>query len=123
MAATGVAAYVVQVLDQLKLLQAPVAEIVCPIMLVPLLILIKRDQLPGVRSLEMVGKRAYGLYLTNLIALTLALAGFQAMAPEMVRHLLLLTPVLIVIALAAPQILIAAIDRLPTRAIQRYVFG
>jgi hypothetical protein len=76
-----------------------------------------------VSLLEEYGKRAYGLYLTNLIVLSCAIAALKVSVPWLMPHLVLLVPVLLVITLHGVCRLLALADRLPTRALQRYVFG
>jgi hypothetical protein len=88
-----------------------------------LLPLIQRDAIPLAHRLEFVGKSAYGLYLTNLIAVDSAVWAIQAIAPALVAYPLALAPLLFILAMSVPLGFMTMVSRLPARAVYRYLFG
>jgi len=101
----------------------PLADYICPLIFVLLLPTFKRNSIPFVRQLEEIGKHSYGLYLTHLTVLDLALVGIHSLMPDLFTYQVLLLPPLLVVALALPLVVMAFIARLPTRSAYRYVFG
>lgn len=118
-----VAAYLIAVLNRLSIVAWPLADLLCPIMFVLLFPRIRREQIPVVAHFERLGRRAYGLYLTNLITLSLALAGVEAVAPRLLGAFLVLLPLLMLITVGVPYLIVAAIERLSFPGAQRWVFG
>ncbi len=102
---------------------APLAGLLLPVLAVFLLPLVRRETIPIASTLEYIGRRAFGLYLTNLIFLNLVLVAVRAVVPGLQQVLLLLVPVGFVLAVAALLGLAAAVERWPGPAAQRYVFG
>jgi hypothetical protein len=76
-----------------------------------------------VRELEYVGKRAYGLYLTDLIVIDTSLLIIRAFLPWMIMYQIILQPLLFSLALTIPLSLMNGIESLPKRSVYRYVFG
>jgi hypothetical protein len=76
-----------------------------------------------VRELEKIGRKAYGLYLTNLLVLDVVLLGTQLLLPWLFEDQALLQPILFAVTLAGPLVLMNGVIRLPTRPVYRYVFG
>jgi hypothetical protein len=97
--------------------------VVSPIPLILLCIVIKRERIPLASRLEQYGRKSYGLYLTNLIAISLLLAGIRAVAPWLLPHLIIVIPVLFLVTLNLPFWVMTRAERQPTRLIQRFVFG
>jgi len=100
-----------------------IPSLLTPVFAVLLLPLIRRETIPAAGLLESVGRRAYGLYLTNLIFLSLALLGIQAGFPWLLGQLLLLAPLLFVLTTLVLQALMSAVERTPVPMVRRYVFG
>lgn len=123
LALAAVVLFALAALQELSLVNAPLADILCPVGVILLYPLVRRDQLPFISTLEQFGKRAYGLYLTNLIVLNLVLALIHALAPWAFGQLLLLTVVLFMLTLTLPRLLMTAAERLPYPKAHRYVFG
>ncbi|HWQ05169.1 MAG TPA: acyltransferase, partial [Longilinea sp.] len=92
------------VLSNLGILNFVVSGILVPIMGMMLIPAIRRDIVPFYRWMEDVGKRAYGLYLTNLIVVTLLLFGIRAIFPWLLQQYLLLIPILFLLVLFIPLI-------------------
>jgi peptidoglycan/LPS O-acetylase OafA/YrhL len=63
------------------LLAVPLAEVFAPLPLMLVLPLIQRKAIPLVSWFETLGKRSYGLYLTNLLVITLLVALVKAAHP------------------------------------------
>ena len=71
----------------------------CPLLLMFLLPLIQRDQIPFFHFMEKVGVHSYGIYLTNLIILDLLLNLLKQTAPWLLNQSLPLILALAVITL------------------------
>ncbi len=121
--AGAVACYGLAVAHEVGWWAAPLAGLVLPVLAVFLLPLVRRETIPIASTLEYIGRRAFGLYLTNLIFLNLVLVAVRAVVPGLQQVLLLLVPVGFVLAVAALLGLAAAVERWPGPAAQRYVFG
>lgn len=123
LAAIGIGLYGLRVAALIQGWDARALGMLCPIPLVLLCIVIKRDRIPLANRLEQYGRKSYGLYLTNLIVISLLLAGIQVAAPGLLPHLIVVIPVLFFVTLNVPFWVMTLADRSPARLIQRYVFG
>jgi len=121
-AITGVF-FVLDFLSKAEILKFLLADFVYPLAFVLLLPTIKRDTIPWVRQLEEVGKHSYGLYLTHLITLDLALVAVNALLPNLLNFRIWLMPPLFVLALMIPLAVMSYVARSPARGLYRYVFG
>lgn len=101
----------------------PLAEYICPVSFVLLLPLIKRESIPFVKHLEKVGKKSYGLYLTNLIVLYITTLVIYWVTPQVLNYIALFQPFLFITALMIPLITMSSLERIPIRGAYRYVFG
>jgi hypothetical protein len=119
----ALAAFVLSVLSDLSFFKTPLPEILTPLFVILLFPLIPRESIPFVQGLEKLGKRAYGLYLTNLISLSVALAGIRMWGAWFLSRALLLVPFVILFTILAQWVLLRMLERLPFPGIQRYVFG
>jgi peptidoglycan/LPS O-acetylase OafA/YrhL len=99
------------------------AKFLCPVPFVLCLPLIQRQAIPFVRQLEGIGKHSYGVYLTHLLVLDLALWVIAAAAPGLLSYPVLVVPALVALGLAIPLAVMDWAARLPTRRAYRYVFG
>jgi peptidoglycan/LPS O-acetylase OafA/YrhL len=115
--------FVLSILHELGVWKIPVAGILCPMFGVLLLPIVQRDTIPMVRQLEYLGKRAYGLYLTNLVVLTLLLFTLQWAIPEILDVYLILVPALITLTLVVQLFLMRQFERIPKPGVYRLVFG
>jgi peptidoglycan/LPS O-acetylase OafA/YrhL len=123
LAAAAAVSYSLAVLHETSFVQFPLAGLLFPVFAVMMMPLLARDAIPFVETLEAFGKRAYGLYLTNLVFLNIALVAIQAGIPWLYDQLLLLVPLLVVFTILAMQFLVAGVARLPAATAQRYVLG
>ncbi|MGD1993860.1 MAG: acyltransferase [Anaerolineae bacterium] len=115
--------FILSLLNTAGILHFPLAAHLCPLVLLGLLPVIQRNAIPGVRQLETVGKRSYGLYLTHLIVLELVFFGVQIICPWLLSHQILLQPLLFAAALSIPLVGMNLIARLWGGRVYRYVFG
>ena len=76
-----------------------------------------------VTELEWIGRRALGLYLTNLILISLALAAVRVVAPILFQQMVVLVSIVIVFTISVLGLLFTAVERLPVPGARRYVFG
>lgn len=121
-AATGVF-FVLLILNDFGVLHFPAAYYLCPPAFLFLAPTINRNSIPFVRQLEKAAKHSYGLYLTNLIVLDLAVFGAQALLPGLLAHQLLFCLMLFAVALAVPLGVMHGVARTPGKVAYRYVFG
>lgn len=122
LAATA-AFFIVVCLHELGFFRFPAARILCPVALMGVLPLIRRNTIPLVETFEWIGKRSYGFYLTHLVAINLAIMVMMAIAPAVLAAQALIQPLLFAVGMGGPALLMAGAARLPVRAAWRYVFG
>jgi peptidoglycan/LPS O-acetylase OafA/YrhL len=115
--------FVLTVLSNLGTVKLAISGIMVPIMGIMLIPSIRRDIVPFYRWVEEVGKRAYGLYLTNLIVVTSSLFGIRAIFPWLLKQYPLLIPVLFLLALFIPTGLMRFIEKHSRQSLYRYLFG
>lgn len=115
--------FALDVLTEMNILHLPLAAILCPVLGMLLTPKIRRDAVPNYPWFESVGKRSYGLYLTNLIVITVVLFAIHLVFPWLLEQYLLLVPVLFVIALYLPWGLMRLMEYSPQRVAYRYIFG
>jgi peptidoglycan/LPS O-acetylase OafA/YrhL len=101
----------------------PMLQILFPLTAVLLLPTLHREDIPGARSLERLGRLAYGLYLTNLTVISLGLAllawGMSAIFGALVIVILLL----IALTIGANALLFQVFSLSPAPSARRYLFG
>jgi peptidoglycan/LPS O-acetylase OafA/YrhL len=122
-AITGIVLYGLRVAGLIQGWDARLLGVLCPIPLILLCIVIKRERIPLASRLEEYGRKSYGLYLTNLIVISLLLAGIRAAAPWLLPRLIIVIPLLFLVTLSVPFWGMTLAERPPVRLIQRYVFG
>jgi peptidoglycan/LPS O-acetylase OafA/YrhL len=88
-----------------------------------LLPVIDRKSIPCVNLLESIGKRSYGLYLSHLIVLDLALLALARIRPWLLDYRVVFIPLLYFIAIQIPMLLMKGLARSPARPAYRYIFG
>lgn len=115
--------YLLAFLDVLKLVEMPLARYLAAAPFMLLASVFKRQSIPWVKQLEVLGKKAYGLYLMNLLVLDILLFLIERYLPGVLAYYLLLMPLLFVLALLIPLWIINRSERLRQPALQRYVFG
>lgn len=115
--------YVLNVLTELSVVNFPLAAILCPLLGLLLTPLLRREMVPFTRWFENIGKRSYGLYLTNLVVLVLLLEGIRLVFPWLLEHYVLLVPLLFTLVIIIPQGIIALFTHPPQRLVYRYFFG
>ena len=110
-------------LDALKLIHVPLTRFLCPVPLILMLPGIKRDSIPFARTLERVGRRTYGIYLTHQIVIYIVAEILLVLLPVVAGYPIILSLLLLIVALEVPLLLMEAAGRGPTKRIYRYVFG
>ena len=115
--------FVLGLLDTLKVITFPMARHLAPVTFMFLIPAIKRDSIPLARQLERVGRRTYGIYLTNLIILNLVLIGIRFYIPYLFNVYILLFPFLFVLTLFIPLLIMNAFTKGHFKPAYRYVFG
>jgi peptidoglycan/LPS O-acetylase OafA/YrhL len=99
------------------------AKFLCPVPFVLCLPVIQRQAIPFARQFEEIGKHSYGVYLTHLLVLDLALWVISAAAPGLLSSPVPVVPALVALGLAIPLAVMDWAARLLTRRAYRYVFG
>ena len=99
------------------------AKYLCPIPFVLCLPLIPRQSIPQVRRLEGVGKHSYGIYLTHLLVLDLALWVIVATVPGLLNYQFVVMLIGVALGVLIPLTVMNWAARLPTRRVYRYIFG
>lgn len=123
LAAGSLVFYILNVLTELRLVHVPLAAIFSPLLGLLLTSLLRREMVPFTRWFENIGKRSYGLYLTNLVVLVLLLESIRLVFPWLLVHYVLLVPLLFALIIIIPQGIIALFERPPQRFVYRYFFG
>jgi peptidoglycan/LPS O-acetylase OafA/YrhL len=125
LAAATLLLFVLYVLHGAGLLRAPLVGALSATVFMGIAAGLKRDSLRFAWHLEQVGKRAYPLYLTNLVTANAVLLLIRALAPDLLGLRIVLPVVLFVVALGLPMAVMAGLDHWPRRsqALTRYVFG
>ena len=117
------ACFVLHILHKVSVLHFPLAGFVCPLTFLLLAPMIERNSIPMVQQFEKVARKVYGLYLTHLIVLDLAVLCVQVFVPWLFTYQVLLQFFLFVVALGVPLVVMNSMVQLPTRVMYRYVFG
>ena len=115
--------YAIALLDVLELIHLPLARYLAPVTFMLLASIFKRNAFPFVKQLEVLGKRAYGLYLMNLILLDVLLYLIEKTVSTVLTFYLILIPFMFILALIIPLWIINSFERLRQPVLQRYVFG
>jgi peptidoglycan/LPS O-acetylase OafA/YrhL len=115
--------YATSILDAAGAIRFPLANFLAPLAFVLAIPSIRRDAIPLVRQFEKVGKKAYGLYLTNLIVLFILLVFVKALLPDTLRYMVFLLPFLFALGLCIPLFVMNHLERAPVRKAYPYVFG
>ncbi|MDI6696123.1 MAG: acyltransferase [Anaerolineales bacterium] len=115
--------YIFAALSALSILKAPLARYLCPMTFLLLSTNFKRAAIPMVRQLELVGKRAYGIYLMNLLILDVTLFSLSSLSPGALGYYLILLPILFAEVLLISMSLMGTLERAVKPEVYRYVFG
>jgi hypothetical protein len=115
--------FVISLLDVFSVIRFPLASFICPTTFVLVSTTIRRESIPKVRTLEKLGKKSYGLYLTNLLFMDLVLFGIHLFVPRLFSYPVLLPPILFALTMGVALATMNGFTRLPARTMYRYVFG
>ena len=115
--------FITALLSDLGILKFPLADTLCPMVGMLLIPLVRRESIPFVQHLEFLGKRAYGLYLTNLVILNVLIFVLQNSFQQMLGIYPLVVPFLFAATLALQLVIMQQVERFPKANVYRYVFG
>jgi peptidoglycan/LPS O-acetylase OafA/YrhL len=109
---------------QLSIISLPLIEIIVPLFGLIWLTNVKREQTPFVRFFERLGKRSYGIYLTNLIIINLI---FFTVVQIGTKQLLAIQPLVVTVIAAItiflPLLFMEWVEKNRGRTMYRLVFG
>jgi len=115
--------FVISLMDVFSVFRFPLASYICPTTFVLFATTIRRESIPQVRTLERIGKKSYGLYLSSLLFLEIVLLGIHLFAPGLFNYPALLPPILFTLTTGVVLTTMNGFTRLPTRTMYRHVFG
>lgn len=118
-----VVTYILALLDVLELVHLPLAKYLFPFFFILLAPVFDRRQIPAVKTVENIGKRAYGIYFMNLIVLDLLIVALIALIPGVFQYYWLVLVPLFCLALLIPLGVMKLVERIQHPPIYRYVFG
>lgn len=122
----GVAAillFTVSVFNELLSKNLDIVNQVTPVLFVFLIPLIKRESIPFYRQLEKIGKRAYGVYLMNLIVINLILILSNWIEVWLSSAQFVILWILVILTLGIPVFIMKFVERIPKFSVYRYLFG
>lgn len=111
------------VINELHFIHLDIISQVTPMLFVLLIPVIQREQIPLFRELEKIGKRAYGLYLMNLIIINLILTFSYWMRAWLNSAQLVFLWTLVLLTLLIPILIMKSVERIPKFSVYRYLFG
>lgn len=120
---TSLAFFLLALLHSLQIFRFPVANHLYPLAFVFFLPVMKRNWIPGIRTFESVGKRAFGLYLMHLLVINFALLLAYDLFPPILQYQILLQPVLFLLAVGIPLFIMNLAARYLKGGAYRYIFG
>jgi peptidoglycan/LPS O-acetylase OafA/YrhL len=115
--------YLIGLLDIMAVVQLPISRYLFPFFFILLAPIIERGSIPYVKTIESIGKRAYGLYFMNLIVLDLLVVFLTATVPGIFNYYILVLVPLFFLALLIPLGIMRMVERIKHPPIYRYVFG
>jgi hypothetical protein len=118
-----VVTYLLALFDIMALIRFPLAKHLFPFFFMLVAPTINRNWIPAVKSIESIGKRAYGLYFMNLIVLDLMVVALMRYFPAVLNVYPLVLVFLFLGALFIPLAVMRGVERIKTPPIYRYVFG
>ncbi len=82
-----------------------------------------RVRIPFSKQISAAGEKSYGIYLAHAPVMEYFSRSVYHLAPWMLAYQVLFQPMLIVLGLAVPLLMMAALRRSPARRLYQYVFG
>lgn len=80
-------------------------------------------RLPAPKTVESLGSRSYGIYLTHALFIQYTAKAIYHLAPQLLGYQLLLQPALLLVGFAGPLAMMLVFERTPLRRFYKYVFG
>jgi peptidoglycan/LPS O-acetylase OafA/YrhL len=118
-----VAVYVLVVMHAAGIVVAPLPGVLLPIIAVLIYPFMSREHIPLVQVWEWLGRRAYALYLSNLIWISILLLISQALTPFILRYVAIEIIFVMALTIMIVWILMELIEKIPIRGLRRYIFG
>ena len=115
--------YGTAVLHELGRVNLALAELIFPVFVILVFPFVDRGRIPFVLQLEQLGRRAYGLYLSNLIWLSLALIIVRQSVPWLMSVWIVLIPILSALTIGTVTVLMGLTERMSSPLWRRYLFG
>lgn len=114
---------IIAILQENEIIFFPIAEWALPMVVILIFPFIKRKKIPFVQFFEELGKRSYGLYLTNLTIITVLTILAGHFLPFLYRIETIFVILLVIITVAIPVYLMQWTERKFGRTIYRMIFG
>ena len=80
-------------------------------------------RLPLEKTIERLGGKSYGIYLTHAIFITYTAKLIYHLSPRLLGYQLVLLPIFLLVGFAGPLALMAVFERTSLRRYYKYVFG
>lgn len=120
---TSLAFLLIALLHSLQIIRFPLANHFYPFAFVFFLPVMKREWIPRIRTFELIGKRAFGLYLMHLLVINIVLLLAYAFIPVILGYQVVLQPILFVLAAGVPLLIMNNAARYLKGGAYRYIFG
>lgn len=122
-AAATVGLFVLSVLEAVNPVRVRLVGFLAALCFMFFLPCIRREAIPLGQSLEKVGTRSYGLYLSSFVVLLVVLTVAKAVMPGVLRYPTLCLPFVLAAAIAIPLVLMSSLQRTPARRLYPFIFG
>jgi surface polysaccharide O-acyltransferase-like enzyme len=80
-------------------------------------------KLPLPKTVENLGSRSYGIYLTHAIFILYAAKGIYQLAPQLLAYQIVLQPLLLLVGFGGPLAMMYVVERTSLRRFYKYIFG
>jgi peptidoglycan/LPS O-acetylase OafA/YrhL len=110
-------------LNEAGLIHFPLSKVLFPLAAVPLLTLLKREAIPQAQRLERIGKRAYAIYLMNLLIINVLLLAVHAALPVLFAYPIILSLIIFVLTISTFFLLFEFALRHTVIRVYQVVFG
>ncbi len=115
--------FVIALLDVRGVVSVPLARFISPLVFLLVIPVIPRNSIPGVRGLEEIGKKSYGIYLTHLIVLDTIFLLISKLLPSVLNYAVILAPLVFASGVLIPYAVMTYFSKSALRKYYRYVFG
>jgi peptidoglycan/LPS O-acetylase OafA/YrhL len=98
-------------------------EFICTLLGLALIIVVEREAIPFVQQIENIGKRSYGIYLTHMLVINIAVSAAGYYCSWILDWYYITIPIIFVLSVAIPIGTMKLFEMLPRQVLYRYVFG